>query len=1432
MTPYPVYYREHGSRTATHFESPRIFTLDRFVLPKNTCYHYTNESGVGIGPKDGDTLFKPIKQKIPLFNLVKMDSPIGQYTHVNHDVMGELRQHVRNNRKFRLLWYLDSLNFNPLIPLVVNYSLAGAKLLYRGNQLREHYYHAFNLVQTIRKAIKDVLLTSGSFYQHYLTINVPDTLVPVSEMKRAVSKMAPVHYSMFGDLSMYMIFELWKWCGLNRGSSIFSLFDESEVQQINIVFQHNNHFFLVNLGVLDKFRRSDSNPKGNFAPRDASKKFLKSLLKLIKSTDADVNLEDEQIIEEEDLTKEEENLLLRAASIDAPAFKPKKEKPGYVEKDEDSDDDIITIPPEETVEDETYLSVLDEEDELPVVDKVYGPKSEEEKQREQETEDLQYADILDVHDDEIITVDHFIRKTPEEKGLNAVTDFLSRKNVTSTQRDGLIKAAQHYKEIKVNTDKGVKDVEALVTFAPGETDIKPEDTKGISTLTVFDKKYIDDIMEKDITSMITNLQAHGVLIRDIQREVVGDVLGEEVLYSIKVKPIEGEPSTIRFRLPRVKEDGSFTINGVDYIYRKQRVDLPIRKVNENTVSLTSYYGKTFVRRNETTVSNYSKWLTTQIRKIAFDKMDNRISETRTSNVFDYTLDTPSIYSLLAKEFRSIKTPKYHVYLDYHKSRERFGDEAVNLVERKGYTFVGESGNNHYLGVDKNNVFYSVDKLGVSSPLGNIEDIFGIPVTNKTPVEFLSIDIMGEKVPLCVPLLMRYGLKGLLKLLNPTVYKTVPVNQRYQPTKDEWIVKFNDFYLVLSRKDVETSLILAGLRRFSLSDLSILDLNHKEIWFDLLASIGINGRLTIEIDLMRNLFVDPITERILEELNLPVTFDGLLFHATKLLVNYQHPSEIDMAQQRIRGFERFSGEVYNQMVRAVRRHGTHGIKSKYPVEMNPEAVWVAISTDTNKITSESLNPLQDLKQQEITSFTGNGGRSKQSMVKRTRAHHKNAIGVISEGSVDSGDTGVTSYLSSNPKFTSLYGLTENATEDRMMNDLKPDNIISTTGLMYPCNDMDDMKRQNFTQVQQSHTIPSPDYRVLPVRTGYDDVVAKRASDRYLVTAKQDGKVIDVDELSLTVEYKDGTQKMFELGKWFGVSGNFHLPHDTVTRLKAGDTFKAGDTLAYHKDFFTPDDYLGAGKMALKLGRLARVVLMEDPLSYEDSTAVSKHFAETTNVSVSYIKDVVVKFNQNIHKVAIPGKPIDVDEPLCYIEEDLGDEMAMDDNTVDLLKVITSNAPKSPTTGIVDKVEVFYYGEKEEMSTTLLRLATQSDKVRSRISKAKGAKGYSGQVDDRMRVDGNPMEYKTALIRFTITTTNGLSGGDKMVYCNQLKCTIAEVYQEPPRTVSEDMDLGQPLDAVFSTSSVYNRIVNSPFLVGFTNVILTEVSRQLGEEYFKD
>ena len=677
-----------------------------------------------------------------------------------------------------------------------------------------------------------------------------------------------------------------------------------------------------------------------------------------------------------------------------------------------------------------------------------------------EIEKTEVTDALNIRKIPIEKKEPLINKTnriksPEEKAKESLDNLIKQSPMSVSKYDSIRKNSVKYKSIKLdkNSNTTVKD---LIEFKEGEINFTEEELKNNKTTTqLMDKKYIDKYMEKDVVSMIINAQSNGALIQDISRKTVTNVSGESDYYSIKIKPIEGEPSTLKIRVPKLEDDGTFKIGAKRYSLSKQRRSLPIVKINDSTVSLTSYFGKTFVRRDSTRAFNYEKWLISNIRANVSKEDTAIIKETRSANVFDNSLKLPSIHSLLSKYFKAITTNNCFIYLDYNKARERFNNELVDSCIKNNLTFIGVYNKKLALGVNEDNIFYYLDAANNKVELGTIEDICGLDLA-KAPTESINIEIMGKEIPIGLILAYKLGLSKLINSLDLKYYRTVPVKSRAHLEPHEYYIRFNDYNLILSKKDRLGSLILSGLSKCNdtTKNHSIYLFDKPEIYFSILEGIKIPGRYTKEIDLYYNMFIDPITERILIDMDEPNDFGSLLVRACELLLTRYHPDETDTAYQRIAGYDRIPGEVYTQLVKAMREHNRHGIKANYPIEMNPEAVWLALATDTIKQPTERLNPLQDIKQRNSVTYAGNGGRSKVSLTKEKRNYHKNSVGIISESSVDSGDSGNRVYLSANPKFKNIYGVPGHAADNVDLKELKADNILSPIAMMTPFIDTDD------------------------------------------------------------------------------------------------------------------------------------------------------------------------------------------------------------------------------------------------------------------------------------------------------------------------------------------------------------------------------------------
>ena len=144
---------------------------------------------------------------------------------------------------------------------------------------------------------------------------------------------------------------------------------------------------------------------------------------------------------------------------------------------------------------------------------------------------------------------------------------------------------------------------------------------------------------------------------------------------------------------------------------------------------------------------------------------------------------------------------------------------------------------------------------------------------------------------------------------------------------------------------------------------------------------------------------------------PTQFIPLLFRSLELLLDDCHQDESDMKYQRIRGYERFSGFVYQEIVRAVRSYNVQSAAITANIDIHPEAVWREIDKDVSKYLVQESNPIHNLKRKETVTFAGSGGRSAETMTRRSRVYHKNDLGVISESSPDNKSVGAIAYLNS-------------------------------------------------------------------------------------------------------------------------------------------------------------------------------------------------------------------------------------------------------------------------------------------------------------------------------------------------------------------------------------------------------------------------------------
>lgn len=339
-----------------------------------------------------------------------------------------------------------------------------------------------------------------------------------------------------------------------------------------------------------------------------------------------------------------------------------------------------------------------------------------------------------------------------------------------------------------------------------------------------------------------------------------------------------------------------------------------------------------------------------------------------------------------------------------------------------------------------------------------------------------------------------------------------------------------------------------------------------------------------------------------------------------------------------------------------------------------------------------------------------------------------------------------------------------------------------------------------------------------------MIANRTTEMFAYCAKQDGKVVSVDQNGIIVEYKDGTTKGVTLGRAYGKAEGSVYPHDIVTELKVGQKFTKGTTIAYNTGFFEKD-MLDPTKIIMKNSRLTKVVLYESAQTHEDSCAISPKMSFDLKAKTTKLKSFVIDFKQNLINVVKPGQAVNPKTLLMIIEDEItAGNGAFDEESLQALKRLSNQAPKASYLGTVDKIEVFYNGDKSDMSSGLRALADRSDKQMVDSCKASAKPIVNGLVNADYRVAGTPLTMDKAEVRFYITVETTSGTGDKVVAANQMKSVIGEVMDYT--MTAED---GTEIEMVFGTRSIMARVVTSPFVIGTTATLLNVVAKKAAQIY---
>jgi hypothetical protein len=351
-----------------------------------------------------------------------------------------------------------------------------------------------------------------------------------------------------------------------------------------------------------------------------------------------------------------------------------------------------------------------------------------------------------------------------------------------------------------------------------------------------------------------------------------------------------------------------------------------------------------------------------------------------------------------------------------------------------------------------------------------------------------------------------------------------------------------------------------------------------------------------------------------------------------------------------------------------------------------------------------------------------------------------------------------------------------------------------------------------------------YHQPTVRTGYEEIIPQRTTDLYCVTAKQDGVVTSVSGHGVVVTYVDGTRTGYETGRKFGKAAGLVIPHEIVSPLKEGDKLAVGDVIIYNEGFFEAD-FFNPKKVIWKNSVNVKTVFWESTDTLEDASAISPKVSALLGTRITKVKTLQLAFDSSVKSLIAKGTQVEYDTQLCILQDAVSANAGQfDEETMDSLSILSTQTPRAGVKGIVERIEVYYHGDIEDMSPSLQAIVSQSNKEMSSKAKALGKTVYTGKVDAGFRIEGNPLGLDQIAIQIYITTDVGAGIGDKGVFANQLKTVFSSSMEGSYKT-----EIGEEVDAIFGYQSVDARIVNSPYLIGSANLVLEALAEKMVEAY---
>jgi hypothetical protein len=997
--------------------------------------------------------------------------------------------------------------------------------------------------------------------------------------------------------------------------------------------------------------------------------------------------------------------------------------------------------------------------------------------------------------------------------------------------------------------------------------VNPEITK--SSMKSFRSSYMKDLYELDQYRIFTRFKESKdipIFVESINRNDTSDALNEKETLEIKFNIAGERPKSMNIDVPKVDQDGYLFLQGSRRQITTQIATMPISKIfqsGELVVMYTTAYNKIFLSRNG---GNFSRQFASLVK--AFNKLkddgknigkDYAItmgSSVETNEGFMTSLE----YFELSKKLVSVSFKNTFVYMSQPKVRELFEQKSIDM---NVYKELFPDSDFFPIGIYKEKIpLYAGTKGGVFIPKNEDEseeislDINSFIIETSKSYEIISsyiaenkytgknlgytrLEVSNAYIPLLVFLGFKDGLENLFEKYS-IEYNFITKDKESKlieldPFFKEKVI-FKDGTLYFKPDSIKKNLLFNGIYQLPTKDFNFSEFGMDGEGYYKFFIDNITPRYGKALQNFYTLFIDPITEDILKDNNIPYDITGSFLYCNDLLEDASYLKRCDMNLYRLRNMECINDLLYKLVAKQIEkyRRGSRGDTSG-TLAVRSDALIMEINASPIFEDSTILNPTKEIENFSKAVYKGPGAPAYQhdQGTEEIRFFDDSMRGIFGISSSFDASAGMNRRLSMNSLITSKRGYVK---PSENVNNLDATNFysIGELGASFSTRHADP-ERMMMTVAQTGHQLSTVDMDKALVSSGIFKAVPYFVSSEFAFKAPEDGEVIKYNEKLklLELKYKDGSKGFIDMGvKYRRSPDGFFVTIEQETKLKSGNKFKKGEILSSDKHFF---DSSGADVEMYK-GTIAKIAVAARDITLEDSSVITEGLSKKLKSTIVMETQLMLSKSSNLISIAGVGKDIKTSESLAVFEEHLEDESiskALEklESLESSLEAIAQNVKTSKYTGKIVDIEIFYNHPIEEYSESIQALLKSY--IHSHQSRMKELLGIrKDQFISRRelgplkngRAKGVPFEG--VLINFYIEIEEDFSSGDKLTYTVALKSVCGEVVPDKLAPYSSFRP-EENVDAILSPFSVLNRKVPDFFFLMFTDKVLIEMKRKIAD-----